>query len=241
MNATNTEAGAPARTTRTQKRVMRTRHRLLTTALKLCAAQGIDATSIEQITEEADLGKGTFYRHFQSKQAMLVALAEETVSKLVQSMAGAKGAAKTLDQALEDLLHLHMTFFDAHADEYLVLFQSRLMVRLERNANQDLEQAYMRYVQALAEWLAPQGIERIDEPMLRRIACALSSFYGGTRALTMLGMSARDIERVYNDARQAFVRTLKNLLSSSSTPGAPRPEPPTPLKEEQRNAHAAAG
>lgn len=242
MNATNSEGSAPARTTRTQKRVMRTRHRLLSSALKLCAAHGIDVTSIEQITDEADLGKGTFYRHFQSKQAMLAALTEETVGKLVQSMTAAKSAAKSPEQALEELLRVHATFFDTHPDEYVVLFQSRLMVRLERNTDAALEQSYMRYLQALAEWLAPHVPERIEEQSLRRIACALGSFHAGGKAFAILGMPAREIERVYNDVRLAFVRTLKVLVNAAaSNPGAARPESSTPPKEEYHNAHAAVG
>ncbi len=242
MNATNTESSTPARTTRTQKRVMRTRHRLLSSALKLCAAHGIDGTSIEQITDEADLGKGTFYRHFRSKQAMLAALTDETVGKLVQNMTAAKSAAKTLEQALEELLRVHATFFDTHPDEYTVLFQSRLMVRLERNTDPALEQSYMRYLQALAEWLAPHVPERTEEQNLRRIACALSSFHAGGKAFAILGMPTREIERVYNDVRQAFVRSLKLLVNVvATTPGVARPESSTPPKEEYRNAHAAAG
>ncbi len=242
MNATNSESSAPARTTRTQKRVMRTRHRLLSSALKLCAAQGIDVTSIEQITDEADLGKGTFYRHFRSKQAMLAALTEETVGKLVQSLGADKGAIKSLEQALEELLRVHAVFFDTHPDEYAVLFQSRLMVRLERNTDAALEQSYLRYLQALVEWLVPHVPERLEEQSLRRIACAVGSFHAGVKAFAMLGMPAREIDRVYADVRQAFVRTLKVLVNAATTtPGAARPESSAPPKEEIHNAHAAVG
>lgn len=52
---------------RVQKRQLRTRANLARVAHKLMSEQGIDATTIQQITAEADVGFGTFYNYFQSK------------------------------------------------------------------------------------------------------------------------------------------------------------------------------
>lgn len=52
---------------RVQKRQVRTRIRLLQAAHRLMSEQGIDETTIQQITEEADVGFGTFYSYFSSK------------------------------------------------------------------------------------------------------------------------------------------------------------------------------
>jgi AcrR family transcriptional regulator len=48
-----------------------TRARLLRAARTLFARQGIDKTRINEITEEADVGFGSFYNHFESKAAIV--------------------------------------------------------------------------------------------------------------------------------------------------------------------------
>lgn len=45
----------------------RTRGELVAAAERLVAARGLDALSIDDITEEADVAKGTFYTHFEDK------------------------------------------------------------------------------------------------------------------------------------------------------------------------------
>ncbi|MGZ5311085.1 MAG: helix-turn-helix domain-containing protein, partial [Solirubrobacterales bacterium] len=52
---------------RQQRRRERTRGRLLEAARDLFAEQGVEATTIAAIAERADVGFGSFYNHFESK------------------------------------------------------------------------------------------------------------------------------------------------------------------------------
>lgn len=56
-----------------------TRAKLLAAAVALFARQGVDNTRIQEITEEADVGFGSFYNHFESKAAIAEAVVVETV------------------------------------------------------------------------------------------------------------------------------------------------------------------
>jgi AcrR family transcriptional regulator len=57
-----------------------TRSKLIEAAKTLFARQGVDATRIQEITEEADVGFGSFYNHFESKEAIAEAVLVETVA-----------------------------------------------------------------------------------------------------------------------------------------------------------------
>jgi AcrR family transcriptional regulator len=57
-----------------------TRTKLLTSAKTLFARQGVDNTRINEITEEADVGFGSFYNHFESKDAIVEEVLRETIS-----------------------------------------------------------------------------------------------------------------------------------------------------------------
>lgn len=59
-----------AKLTRTEVRQVQTRLRLREVAYQLMSAQGVDATTIQQITDGADIGFGTFYNYAPSKESL---------------------------------------------------------------------------------------------------------------------------------------------------------------------------
>jgi AcrR family transcriptional regulator len=66
---------------RQAKRREQTRSRLIEAARTLFARQGVERTRINEITEEADVGFGTFYNYFDSKDAILAAASAEVVER----------------------------------------------------------------------------------------------------------------------------------------------------------------
>ncbi len=56
---------------------VKNRARLLETAARLFDTHGIDAVSMSQVAQEAGVGKGTLYRHFNSKTALALALLDQ--------------------------------------------------------------------------------------------------------------------------------------------------------------------
>jgi AcrR family transcriptional regulator len=67
-------------TDRRARRREQTRAKLVEAARVLFARQGVDNTRINEITDEADVGFGSFYNHFESKEAIVEAVLAETVA-----------------------------------------------------------------------------------------------------------------------------------------------------------------
>ncbi len=61
---------AQAREPRGARRKRETREKLLRAAFRLFGERGVDAVAISEITEAADVGFGSFYNHFASKEAV---------------------------------------------------------------------------------------------------------------------------------------------------------------------------
>ena len=72
-----------------------TQRKLLDAACALFARQGVENTRINEITEEADVGFGSFYNHFESKDAIVEAVVVETV-------AAQGGAVASVTAGLDD-------------------------------------------------------------------------------------------------------------------------------------------
>lgn len=66
-----------AQQNRRERKKEETRGRILNAAFKLFVQNGFEATTVDQIAEEADIGKGTFYNYFPSKEGVLEEYLEE--------------------------------------------------------------------------------------------------------------------------------------------------------------------
>lgn len=89
---------------RRERRKGETRMRIFRAAMKLFAQQGFAETTVEQITEEADVGKGTFFNYFASKEELLFTLSEVQESKL-RSLLPIIRDAKTVRPVLKQFMH----------------------------------------------------------------------------------------------------------------------------------------
>ena len=75
-----TAASAP-KVSRLDRRKARTRRALIEAAVRLIAEGRGDRASIAEITEEADIGFGSFYNHFDSKEQLFQTAAEEVMER----------------------------------------------------------------------------------------------------------------------------------------------------------------
>ncbi len=73
------QVATPVRDRHTRRREQ-TRAKLVEAARTLFARHGVDNTRINEITDEADVGFGSFYNHFDGKEAIVEAVLADTVA-----------------------------------------------------------------------------------------------------------------------------------------------------------------
>jgi len=100
-----------------------TRDKLLKAGLKLFSKAGVDGTTVAEITAEAGVGFGSFYNHFESKQALVDAL----IDSYIAEHASLRNAPEmsTLDVAEQVSAWLRFVLERAKADRDWGLFFSR--------------------------------------------------------------------------------------------------------------------
>ena len=81
-NQTNQSDKAPTKEPRGARRKRATRQKLINAGLALMSERGKNGVSINEITEAADVGFGSFYNHFESKDAIYDALIEEVLNSI---------------------------------------------------------------------------------------------------------------------------------------------------------------
>jgi AcrR family transcriptional regulator len=76
----------PEKEPRGARRKRETRARLLEAALRLMAQKGMEGVAINEITEAADVGFGSFYNHFESKEAIYSALMDSVFEEFADAI-----------------------------------------------------------------------------------------------------------------------------------------------------------
>jgi AcrR family transcriptional regulator len=101
-------ASPPTASPRRQRRSAEIRERLFRAALDLFAQKGFSDTTVEDITNSADLGKGTFFNYFPSKDHLLLAFADMQLAKLQSIIEHLRTTGEPLPRFLRTLA-LRMT------------------------------------------------------------------------------------------------------------------------------------
>lgn len=99
----NQATDSPAPLPRRLRRSAETRERLFRAALQLFAKKGFAETTVEDITEAADVGKGTFFNYFPSKDHILLAFGEMQLGKLESAVEVARSTKEPMPQFLRSL------------------------------------------------------------------------------------------------------------------------------------------
>jgi AcrR family transcriptional regulator len=80
MRTASIKRSGPLRAGRRERRRAEIRERIFRAALELFAERGFLETTVEDITEAADVGKGTFFNYFPTKEHVLATLGAERLA-----------------------------------------------------------------------------------------------------------------------------------------------------------------
>jgi AcrR family transcriptional regulator len=102
---------------RHDRRRQQTRKLLIQTTLQLVLEKGYDAVSIQNITDQADLGRGTFYIHFKDKEEVIWAMVHDLFQEMEQS------AHQQLDRTIPQVEYFGLLNIFQHAEQNRDLYR----------------------------------------------------------------------------------------------------------------------
>jgi AcrR family transcriptional regulator len=116
-----------------------TRQQMFNAAAILFSEKGYESTSIEDVTEKADVSKGTFYYHFESKEALVVELRRSLLAgNLDEAMQLLEEKQPPL-MILERLLLGRAAYTEQQPELSKVFFAQRIQYILFKEENQIAE------------------------------------------------------------------------------------------------------
>lgn len=98
------DAANPPAPGRRERRAAETRLKLFRCALQLFAERGFPNVTVEDITEAADVGKGTFFNYFETKDHVLGVMAEIQIGKVTHAAVVASQGKQSIQAVLHRLV-----------------------------------------------------------------------------------------------------------------------------------------
>jgi AcrR family transcriptional regulator len=160
---------------------------LVRAGLAVIGERGLYETTVEHITEAADVGKGTFYAHFASKEDLVFHLVRHGFDDLLAATTtGHRSNGKPVDRVAALILGQLQTLA-RRRDLVILLHQVRGLLILQPRARNRLRQEYRRYVEFLMrECREALGGSTLRDAEARALACAIAGFVAGTLSFEML-------------------------------------------------------
>lgn len=141
-----------------------TRQRALVAALTLFDAQGVEATTIEQVRDAAEVSTGSLYHHFGSREGLVAALYEDLLERYRQTMAAElarhDGARALLDGFVAT--HIAWSMLNPAAARFLAEHRHH---RAMTPAEARLQQGTTDFLRPLVQRLKPAVTAGILKPL----------------------------------------------------------------------------
>jgi AcrR family transcriptional regulator len=103
--------------TRHERRRLQTRKILMQATLQLVLEKGYDAITIQNITDQADLGRGTFYIHFKDKEEVVWTMFQDLYQEMEQK------AHQQLDRNMPQVEYYGLLNIFRHAEKNRDLYR----------------------------------------------------------------------------------------------------------------------
>ena len=185
-----------------------TMDRILQQAMRLFLEKGYHGTSIDEITQAAELTKGALYWHFRSKQDLLKRIIKEHETRFLDELIQAVGEVHggTLEK-FEKYFRFNSAF--AYYNRELCVSFTTLAAELVGAHHQiepEIRRIYKKYQTFLSKLIHQGKKEKIFKKELDPDLAALSiiAFHNGV--LLQWSMNKNEING------EAFVKTFKNIM-----------------------------
>jgi AcrR family transcriptional regulator len=98
---------------RRERKKEETRTRIFRAAIRLFRDRGFESTTVDEITEKADVAKGTFFNYFPRKESVLAYLSEIRLEEALDSAGAILASPKTAREKLLELISTAVEVYES--------------------------------------------------------------------------------------------------------------------------------
>ena len=196
---------------RRERKKDETRERIFREAIRLFRERGFEKTTIDDITEAADVAKGTFFNYFPKKEAVLAYLSEK---RLVAAEENAEATLTAQGSCSEKLIGVYLSAASAYEeDRELSRYVLNELMARAFGPNEDTGRRWQHITLTLIERGRETGELRRDVDPLR-VESLLGSIYVAT---VYLWLNCSDILFPLRDELRARLELVMSGVAARRT------------------------
>ncbi len=165
---------------------------IMESALELFADNGIEATSIQQITEKCGISKGAFYLAFSSKAELVIGIIDNFLSEIVADVERSVSSENPTNELLYKFYYTNFSAFEKRSD-----FARILMKEQSTSFSAELLEKFIEYDQhmnSIVFSILDRQFGEIDGSMYPDLVYLIKGFLKIYAELLLLSKYPIDIE-----------------------------------------------
>lgn len=193
---------------RRERKKDETRHRIFHAAIDLFREKGFEQTTVDDITEQADVARGTFFNYFRRKEAVLAFLSETRLQAIEENAEAVMAEARPAREKLMDLYSTAAAAYeeDRELSRYVLI---ELMTRMFSPTEEVLMRWHDQIVRLITQGQANGEFRRDLAPL--RIEAVLTGLYYATLYEWVCG--APDSFSLVNELRVRLILAMEGIAS----------------------------
>jgi len=195
---------------RRERKKAAVRSQIITTGIELFVRYGITEVTVDQIAEAADIGKGTVYNYFQTKEDIVVGFMMDLEHQVQAQLHGFTSSNRRLDAILIDFLRLQFRLKSRH-HKFVRVFLSQMFSRTEQFYPYmvEMQRAIDLPLEKLFRSLQDRGMIRGDVNLPDLIQIFKTIHLGLTALWAIEGPPFRRTERTLRQQLKLFCEGLE--------------------------------
>ncbi len=157
---------------RREQRKVLTRSELLQAGRELFSERGLYESRIEDLTARAGIAKGTLYRYFSDKDALVLAVVNAGFDALDERIMAKTSRARTHAAVVAGIVEGHVEFFADNPDLLRLFHQVRGLLKFNQQRWRPLRAVLSRHIERMADLLA-RPLARADRRPPQRVLAML--------------------------------------------------------------------
>src|ERR1044071_1002706 len=192
-----------------QQRSEETRGRIMDSAIKLFSKRGYNKASVDDICAEAGVSKGAFYHHFESKQALFLALLDRWLQTIDQAIDASRD--KTAPETFMQMSEAFPYIFETAGNGLPMFLEFWLQASRDKTIWDASIAPYRRYHKYFTS-LIKKGVEEgsfveVDPELASRMIVATAM---GLLLQSLLDPKGAKWEKVARESTNLLVNSLLN-------------------------------
>lgn len=148
---------------------MTTKEKILKSALRLFATQGIDKTSTAQITRDVGISSGALFVHFKTKKELIYVLYMNIKEEAMHGIEDICDSGKPVEDNIKSIAKILIEHYIAHYHEFIFMELVENDPAFSQAAFKETQELYSGFLNFVSQWIKEGKLKNLEVEFILRV------------------------------------------------------------------------